>query len=159
MANIHYSNSGGVGPQGPVGPQGDSGASAEVTYAVQGGTSLVQPTFTGSPLFSASYLLTGELVHFRINVIMTNITNFGTGQFYMTLPFNVKYDYYFRNGHLSDASTSNKYSISGHAPAGGNTIWLSTTAGSGQEAGFTHQVPVTLNPADDFHISGSYIRA
>jgi hypothetical protein len=65
----------------------------EVPFTVGGGTSGNQPTFSGSPLFSGSYILLDRLVHFRINVEMTNITNFGTGQYYVTLPFNSAHTY------------------------------------------------------------------
>jgi hypothetical protein len=155
-----YLNS--IEPQNQIATVGDvsnavDAGNSELTYAVQGGTSLTQPNFDGTPLFTASYIKTGSLVHFRITVDMDNITSFGTGQYYMTLPFDVKYDYYFRDGHLNDQSTSNKYSISGHAPAGGNTLWLSTTASNGAEVGFTSSVPFNLTVADDFHISGTYI--
>ena len=79
----------------------------DTLYTVQGGTTNgTQPTFNGAPLFTASYVTSGDLVHFRINVDFDNITSFGTGQYYMTLPFNSKYSYYFREGHLFDFSTS-----------------------------------------------------
>ena len=131
----------------------------ETTYAVQGGAVTTQPTFSGAPLFYASYILSGELVHFRINVDFDNITSFGTGQYYMTLPFNSKYDMYMRNGQLLDFSTSKKYSISGHVVAGSNVMNLLSTANNGDEVAFTSSVPFNLAVADDFHISGSYIRA
>ena len=132
----------------------------ETTYAVQGGTlNGSQPTFNGTPLFAASYILSGELVHFRINVDFDNITSFGAGQYYMTLPFNSKYDMYMRNGQLLDFSTSKKYSISGHVVAGSNVMNLLSTANNGDEVAFTSSVPFNLNAADDFHISGSFIRS
>lgn len=132
----------------------------ETTYAVQGGTANGdQPTFNGTPLFAASYILSGDLVYFRINVDFDNITSFGTGQYYMTLPFNSKYDNYVRGGHLFDASTNKKYSISGHVSAGSNMMYLMTTASNGDEVSFTSSVPFNLAIADDFHISGNYIRA
>jgi hypothetical protein len=139
----------------------DPGFAAEVSYSstVQGGTSGTQPTFNGAPLFDASYALSGSVVHFRIKVLMTNITNFGTGQYYMSLPFPVKYDYYFRGGHLEDASTGDRYSISGNAPAGSSTIYLTATASNGKEVSFSPSVPVNLAVADNFHIYGDYIRA
>ncbi len=132
----------------------------ETVYDVQGGTTNgTQPTFNGTPLFSASYVLSGELVHFRINVDFDNITSFGTGQYYMTIPFNSKYDAYFRNGNLLDASTNKKYSISGHVSEGSNMMYLLTTVSNGNEEAFTHSVPFNLAIQDDFHISGSYIRS
>ena len=87
---------------------------AEVVYEIEGGTAGTQPTFTGAPLFSGSYIKTGSLVHFQIQVDMDNITNFGTGQYYLTLPFESKYGYMFRCGCLHDFNTGREYHISGH---------------------------------------------
>lgn len=133
----------------------------EVEYAVEGGTAETQPTFSGDPLFSAKYIkMSGNLVHFEIQVDMDNITGFGTGQYYVTLPFNAKYAYMFRDGCLHDDDTSREYHISGHVSAGSNILTLSTTDLSGQnlhDFNFTSTEPVTLARTDNFHIAGTYI--
>jgi hypothetical protein len=129
----------------------------DTDYVVGGGTTGTQPTFTGPPLFDGSYVKLGDLVHFRVNVSMTNITNFGTGQYYVTLPFDSKYTTFMRDGHLHDQSTNKEYSISGHVTAGSNQLMLYSTSSNGNEDFFTHNSPFTLNPADVFHIAGSYI--
>lgn len=129
---------------------------AEKPYQVQGGTlNGSQPTFNGDPLFSASYSESVGLIHFRINVDMTNITSFGTGQYYVTLPKASKYDMYVRNGHLRHSS-GDMYAISGNLLAGSNQLLLTTTASNAKEVPFTHTVPVGLNSSCDFHIFGSY---
>lgn len=128
------------------------------TYAVEGGTAGTQPTFTGDPLFSASYVILGTTVHFEIQVDMDNITNFGTGQYYLTLPFPSKYAYILRDGCLHDNGT--QFHISGHVAAGSDELWLfsSDKVSSGvQDVAFTSSVPVTLSTADNFHIAGIYI--
>jgi hypothetical protein len=135
------------------------GFGVETTYAVQGATNGTQPTFSGAPLFTASYILTGNLVYFTIDVDMSNITSFGTGVYYVTLPFNTKHEIYIRDGHLADFSTSKKYSISGSALAGTNQLYLTTTNSVGEEVNFSPTVPITLVPQDSFHIAGSYIKA
>lgn len=154
-----------TGPVGPIGPQGPpvdlETAFAETPYAVEGGTlNGTQPTFNGSPLFYASYTKTGNLVHFRVNVNFTNITSFGTGQYYVTLPPGTlsEYDVYVRNGHLQHSS-GDKYSISGHADSGTNVLKLYATASNGKEVPFTNSVPVGLNTNCDFHIFGSFFSA
>jgi hypothetical protein len=136
------------------------GDSPEILYQVQGGTDGNQPTFNGDPLFSASYVRSGNLVHFQIQVDMDNITSFGTGQYYMTLPFNSKYGYMFRAGCLHDFDTSIEYHISAHVDSGSNIIKLFTTDVSGQrlsDFAFSQGEPITLTTADNFHISGVYI--
>jgi hypothetical protein len=128
-----------------------------VPYDVEGGTAETQPTFSSDPLFTASYILIGRLCHFRIDVDMDNITNFGIGQYYMTLPFESKFNYLFSDGCLHDISTGDEYAILGHISAGSNVITLLSTASNGKQVPFTHNVPVNLNAADNFHIAGTYI--
>lgn len=150
-----FSNS----PENQIATLGDIGVETE--YAVQSGTDGNQPTFTGDPLFSASYVkMSSNLVHFQIQVDMDNITNFGTGQYYMTLPFNAAHAYDFREGCLHDQNTGDQYHISGHVNSGSNILTLFTTDVSGQNVrdfAFTSTAPITLATADNFHIAGTYI--
>jgi hypothetical protein len=137
-------------------------APIERTFVVAGGSAGTAPTFTGDPLFSGSYVKAGNLVHFQIQVDMDNITNFGTGQYYVELPFASKYGYKFRDGCLHDISASKEYAIGGHVFAGSSTLQLfSTDTQSGKvfDIAFTSSNPVTLAVADNFHIAGSYIVA
>jgi hypothetical protein len=130
---------------------------AETAFTVNGGSLGTMPTFNGDPLFSGSYVKTGPLVHFQIQVDMDNITNFGTGQYYVDLPFDAKYGYQFKEGCLHDISASKQYALGGHVAAGTNRLFLTYTASNGQDEFFDHDSPVTLNVADNFHISGTYI--
>lgn len=130
-----------------------------ITFTVVGGTLGTQPTFSSAPLFTGSYTKLGNLVHFQIDVDMDNITNFGTGQYYVDLPFNASHPYQFRDGCLHDISTGRNYSISGHVAVGQKRLYLFTTDSQGNrafDAAFTHNVPVTLSTADNFHIAGTY---
>ena len=133
-------------------------APVDTTYLVQGGTSGVQPTFSGQPLFTASYVQTGDLVFFRINVGMSNITSFGTGQYYVTLPFDSKYDMIVSSGHLNDNSTNDNYQLSGEITAGSNVMWLYYIGSNSQLAAFDYNSPKVLDLNDFFHISGTYIK-
>jgi hypothetical protein len=135
----------------------NSGVPTETSFTVSGGTTGAQPTFNGSPLFSGTYVKTGSLVHFQIQVDMNNITNFGTGQYYVDLPFAAKYGYQFKEGCLHDISASNQYAIGGHVSAGASRLFLTYTGSNGQDELFDHDSPVSLNVADNFHISGTYI--
>jgi hypothetical protein len=146
-------------PNNQIATIGDISNSApvEVSFTVNGGTAGTQPTFNGAPLFTGNYVKTGPLVHFEIQVDMDNITNFGTGQYYVDLPFNAKYAYQLNDGCLHDISANNQYSVGGHVQAGTNRLFLNYTGSNGQDELFTHSTPVTLNVADNFHISGTYI--
>jgi hypothetical protein len=126
-----------------------------VVYQPAGGTLGTQPVFSG-PGITGSYVKFGPLVHFSIEVQFDNITSFGTGQYYLTLPFPAKHDYYFRDGNLFDFSTTRYYAISGHVFAGTSQLLLRSTGSNGHEIPFEHTVPFTLATADDFHVSGTY---
>jgi len=127
-----------------------------VPFTVAGGTLGTQPTFTGAPLFTGSYTKLGNLVHFQVDVDMDNITSFGTGQYYITLPFEAEHNYQFSDGCLHDISTGDQYSIMGHVVAGSDELRLLSVASNGRHVPFEHNVPVTLNVADNFHVAGTY---
>jgi hypothetical protein len=152
------------GDTGPQGPQGDPGLNAdlveELSFSVSGGTSGTQPTFNGAPLFLGSYVKTGPLVHFQIQVDMDNITSFGTGQYYVDLPFPAKYGYKFREGCLHDISANKEYEVGGHVSAGQSRLFLTsmdTQSGKVFDIPFVYNSPVTLSVSDNFHVSGTYI--
>jgi hypothetical protein len=130
----------------------------ETSFTVNGGSLGTMPTFNGAPLFSGSYVKTGPLVHFQIQVDMDNITNFGTGQYYVDLPFPAKYSYHFRDACLHDNSgTVRQYALSGHVYAGQSQVTLWFTSTSGQDELFDYNSPALLTVNDNFHISGTYI--
>lgn len=89
---------------------------------------------------------------------MSNITSFGTGQYYITLPFNSKYDIIVTTGHLHDTSTDEDYQLSGELTAGSNIVWLYYIGSNSQLEIFDYNSPKTLDLNDFFHISGSYIK-
>jgi hypothetical protein len=131
-------------------------ASKSIPFTVGGGTLGTQPTFTGAPLFTGSYTKLGNLVHFQLDVDMDNITSFGSGQYYITLPFPAEHNYQFSDGCLHDISASDQYSIMGHVVAGSSELRLLSVASNGRHVPFTHNVPVTLSTADNFHLAGTY---
>ena len=149
-----------TGPTGATGPQGPAGTftyPVDTSFTVEGGTTGTQPTFTGAPLFAGSYIKSGSMVHFRIDVDFDNITSFGTGQYYLNLPFTPKYNYQFKSGCLHDSSTGKQYAIGGHIFANNVQMLMTFTNSNGQDEDFDHNSPVSLSTADNFHIAGDYI--
>jgi len=135
-----------------------TGYGVSTEYAVSGGTDGTQPTFDG-PVFSGSYTRFGNMVHFAYEVDFDNITSFGTGQYYMTLPYPSAHAYILRDGCLHDASGNAQFHIAGHIDAGAEQIVLysSDKVASGvEDKPFTSSFPVTLSTADNFHIAGTY---
>lgn len=144
-----------VASPGPVGP-----APSTETYAVGGGSDGTQPTFSGTPLLTGHYVRIGDLVHFDVQVDFDNITSFGTGQYYVTLPFPCAEAVMIRDGCLHDDNTGLQYHISGHADKGTSKLELFTTDRQGNriyDFEFEQGEPITMTTADNFHIQGSYI--
>jgi hypothetical protein len=132
----------------------------DTTFTVEGGALGTQPTFDGAPLFTGSYVKAGAMVHFRVDVDFDNILTFGTGQYYINLPFTPKYNYMFTGGCLHDASTGRTYAINGHVFAGNPEMRLESTDNTGNvtfNIPFTATAPIALATADNFHIYGDFI--
>lgn len=131
-----------------------------VDFTVGGGTTgagAVQPTFTGDPLFEGRYVRHGDLVFYEINVDFDNITSFGQGQYYVTLPFPALVPVMMRGGCLHDDSTDRLYAIGGHVDAGSTVMTLWYTSSNGLDEEFDYNSPLALDVADNFHVSGTYI--
>jgi hypothetical protein len=132
----------------------------DTAFTVEGGALGTQPTFDGAPLFTGSYVKAGAMVHFRVDVDFDNILTFGTGQYYLNLPFTPKYNYMFTGGCLHDASTGRTYAINGHVFAGNPEMRLESTDNTGNvtfNIPFTSTAPIALATADNFHIYGDFI--
>ncbi len=96
-------------------------------------------------------------MYFDIQVDFDNITSFGTGQYFVELPFETKYPTQMRDGCIHDNSTGRQYQISGHVDALSKVLMLSYTGSNGRDEPFTHNNPFNLSIADNFHISGTYL--
>lgn len=127
-------------------------STTRVTYtSTWSGTGLA---YTGTPTVS-SYILFGTLCHFRIRVNCTTVTNFGTGQYSLTLPFPPQDDYVFRDGGIH-ANTGSHYALMADAEQGELIMSLWHPGPGGQDAITDHNSPHTLTVQDYFYISGTY---
>ena len=160
MANIHYSNSGGVGPQGPVGAKGDTGPTgpsgvASVDYQSYDpnwtGDGLI---YTGTPAVG-KYAQIGKVIHFHIQVTPTTVTNFGNGQYFIDLPLAPIGDYAFRDGGLHVGG--NHYAIMADAEAGSVTMDLWYTGSNGQDLGMDFNSPHVVTTSSKFYVNGTYL--
>ena len=136
-----------------------SASTDENTWVVEGGTvSDPQPTFTGDPLFSGHYAVVGKLCHFAIAVDMDNILTFGTGQYFVKLPYPSNHDIILSDGCLHDESTGDQYAILGHVVEGSDILELYSISSNGKHVPFSDSdnLPIKLNKLDNFHIAGSY---
>lgn len=127
-------------------------------YTVAGGTAGTQPTYSGD-VFSGSYTTVGNLCFFQIDVDFSNVLTFGTGQYFVKLPFVSKHAMQFSDGCLHDFSLTRQYPISAHVYAGTDTLQLFTVDLQGNRVydfPFEQGEPITLTTADNFHIAGTY---
>ena len=137
-------------------PPGNAGT--PVTYtSTWAGTGLTQSSTAGT---TADYIQLGRLVFVDINVTMTNVTNFGTGQYSVTLPFTAAkhQDVFAGSVHQVNGGTYH-WSLKGHLTAGSNvmTVWyIEVTGNKARDAAFTATAPFTLSTNDLFHLAFAY---
>ena len=114
-------------------------------------------TFTGTPA-TGSYVKIGNLVTVQIDVLYTTVTNFGTGQYSLTLPFASKFHTDVYGGSAHDTSpTLTHYSLKGHLTPSSSAMTLWQHAGSSADAPMDFNTPFNSEVADKFHMSFSYI--
>ena len=121
---------------------------------VWSGTGLI---YTNTPATGA-YIKIGNLVTVQIDVLYTTVSNFGTGQYSLTLPFASKFHTDVYGGSAHDTLPSLKhYSLKGHLIPSSTTMTLWQHAGSGEDEPMDYNTPFNATTADKFHMSFSYI--
>ena len=114
--------------------------------------------FTGTPA-TGSYIKIGNFVQVQISVDFDNVSNFGTGQYSLTLPFPSKYHTDVYGGSLHDTVNQgvDHYSLKGHLSDGSSTFTIWNIKSSAADEPFDSNSPINLTTADLFHMSFSYI--
>jgi len=135
--------------------RGTTGYGINVSYQPAGGTNGTQPVFPAQDIVG-TFNRFGNMVHFQISVTFANITNFGTGRYFVTLPFVPRKEYTFSSGHLTDDSQNKLYLILGYVEADSDQLDLFYLGSQGILEDFTSQNPKALSTADSFDISGTY---
>ena len=154
---------GAKGETGPQGAKGDTGAQGpQGEPGIPGTPTSFSSTFesaNGGPVASATttatYIKNGKLVFFHIDVDLTGVTVFGTGQYSLTLPFNCEQESLFRNGHLHNAAKDTHYIVSGECEESSNEILLYYIS-SNQDQMLDYNSPKTLASGDELYLSGVY---
>lgn len=132
-----------------------TGYGVNTSYQPGGGTNGTQPVFDPADIVG-TFNRFGNMVHFQVSVDFDNITDFGTGRYYVTLPYTARTEYTFSSGHLLDESQGKKYLIIGYVQADSNQLDLFYLGSSGILEDFTHNAPKALDTLDHFDISGTY---
>jgi len=118
-------------------------------------------TYTGTPT-TGQYQKVGKQIHFWIQVNCATVTNFGTGQYSVTLPTAPTFGYAFREGAIHDVSGGNHVQLMGDANTGNATLPLYYSyqhAGALADTAFSQGNPITLTTSDFFYIAGNYLTA
>ena len=137
---------------------GDAGG---LTTTINGYTPVWSGTglaYTGTPT-SGYYIKIGNLVQLQIDVLCTTVTNFGTGQYSLTLPFASKYHTDVYGGSVHDITPSgiDHYSLKGHLSPSSTTMTIWDMASAARDEPMDHNSPFNLAVSDSFHMSFTYI--
>jgi hypothetical protein len=132
-------------------------------------------TFTGSgatyPTYNSNYVKNGRMVSFNIEVNLSTVTNFGTGQYKLELPFTPQFGFNHFSGWIwadpnVDPDTGTGHTILNADTAGVTDVldlhYLKQSGGANspiREALFLQGAPVTLSTISKIYINGTYITA
>jgi hypothetical protein len=160
-------------PKGADGASGTSGLETSTRYSpVFTATGLA---FTGAgatyPTYNSYYVKAGKLVSFVIEVNMSTVTNFGTGQYKLQLPFTPQFGFnHFTGWAWADPNVSPDIGT-GHTIINADTAgvtdvldlhYLKSAGGANspiREGLFIQGTPVTLSTISKIYINGTYIAA
>ena len=113
--------------------------------------------FTGTPAVGR-YSRVGKMITYNIQVNCSTVTNFGTGQYSITLPSILPSGY--SNQHVGGIhKNSDHYTILGDLGAGSNVITMYHPTANGAQDIFSHNKPIVLTTTSTWYISGTYFIA
>lgn len=106
---------------------------------------------------TGTYLKYGTMVVVNLFVPFTNVTNFGTGQYSVSLPFPAKQHADVFAGSIHNVGPSvDHYSLKGHLSTGSQLMTLWYISGSSKDEPFRSNAPINLNTTDLFHMHFIY---
>lgn len=114
--------------------------------------------YTGTPA-TGYYVKLGKVITVQIDVEFDNVTNFGTGQYSLTLPIDSMYHTDVYGGSVHDITNqgTDHYSIKGHLSANSSSFTIWNIKSSAADEPFDHNSPFNLTVADKFHMCFTYI--
>lgn len=120
-------------------------------YPTWSGTGL---TYTGTPAVG-HYSRVGKMITYTINVDCTNVTNFGTGQYTITLPTGLAPGYSFQHvGGLH--KNTDHYTLLADLGAGSTSVTMYHPTANGAQDIFSYNKPVVLTTTSTWYFSGTY---
>lgn len=165
------------GPTGPTGATGATGPALNPSVVRWSPTfQATGLTFTGTnstyPTYNSYYVKAGQMVTFWIAIDFTTVTNFGTGQFKVDLPF-APYDntanhfsaWAWVNPSLPPDDLNGHIQMTADHLPGVQTLdihWLLAATSNPKpviESIMSQGTPVTLTTASKMYVNGTYISA
>jgi hypothetical protein len=149
-----------IDKQGPTGPSGPTGPAGSPT------TTIYNPSFIGDGLSfigtpaNGAYVRLGDMVVFDLRVSLTNVSNFGTGQYSVTLPvLPTDLASLSFSGTIDVAGnfSGNTYKIVGSTTTGSAVIDLWYLGANGLRTALTGTAPVTLTTSSRIYLNGSFV--
>jgi hypothetical protein len=112
--------------------------------------------YTGTPA-TGYYSRVGKMIFFTIQVNCTNVTNFGSGNYSLTLPSGLTPSIHnLVNGGIHDTSTGEHLLVYMDVVPGSTTAELYYPQSNGTMADMDHNSPLNLATADFFYFNGMY---
>jgi hypothetical protein len=165
-------------PDNQIATIGDLGASSSTSFQPVRYTPTFTATgltFTGTgathPTYNSYYIKQGRLVSFVIEVNLSTVTNFGTGQYKLQLPFTPAVGFNHFSGWAwadpnIDPDTGTGHTIINADTAGVTNVldlhYLKSAGGANspiREGLFVQGTPVTLTTISKIYVNGTYISA
>ena len=182
-STVGFTNPISIGDTGATGPKGDKGDTGDTGPAGTSGLETwtrYSPTFTATglaftgsgatyPTYNSYYVKAGKLVSFVIQVDLNTVTNFGTGQYKLQLPFTPAVGFNHFPGWCwadpnVDPDTGTGHTIINADTAGITNVldlhYLKSAGGANspiREGIFNHDTPVTLTTISKIYVNGTYI--
>jgi hypothetical protein len=170
--NEHFDLPAGAdGADGADGASGTSGLETSTRYTPT--FTATGLTFTGTgathPTYNSYYVKAGKLVSFVIEVDLSTVTNFGTGQYKLQLPFTPQFGFNHFSGWIwadpnVDPDTGTGHTILNADTAGVTNVldlhYLKQSGGANspiREGLFLQGTPVTLTTISKIYVNGTYI--
>ena len=115
------------------------------------------PTYSAGAL-TGRYIKISKWCFWTVYANLTSVTNFGTGQYTLTVPFAPLLSNAMRDGGLHEGT--NHYGIMlDITPVGGTTGKMYYPGSSGKDEPFDRNSPHVLTTTDFWYISGAYLIA
>jgi hypothetical protein len=137
---------------------GDNNVGVPIVSYTPVWSSLGTAPIYGTGAVTGKYMKISKWVFWSVTVNLTTVTNFGIGQYTLTVPFAPLQHNAMRDGGLHEGS--NHYGIMlDIGPATGTTGKMYYNGSSGKDEPFNKNSPHNLTTSDFWYISGAYLIA